>query len=56
MDKKKEKMVWDAVMEEMQIFDWQEWLHPKIGLEPTEYTKKRVNSIYVVSHVLRQFR
>lgn len=45
MDGKQEKIVWNAVMEEMRVFDIQEWLHPRIGLSQTKHAEKRVNSV-----------
>jgi hypothetical protein len=44
MNKKQEKIVWDAVMEEVAVFSIDEWLNPRIGLGQTKHAKKRINS------------
>lgn len=43
MDKKQQKMVWGAVMEEWGIWEFQDWLHIKLGVDKTELAKKREN-------------
>lgn len=39
----KEKIIWQVVMEEMAIHEFQGWLHSKIGLSD-EYTDSRINA------------
>jgi len=40
----KQEIVWREVMKEMAIFEFQDWLHPRIGLSKTLYTERRIHA------------
>ena len=41
----KQKIVWNAVMDEWGIWEFQDWLHSKLGTGKTELAKKRENML-----------
>lgn len=39
-DNEKQKLLWETIFEEMAVFDWQDWIQPKLGIGSSEYTER----------------